>query len=92
MGKKVILWKNMWETLWESVWENCGKVFTDLKNSIFSIKEMCRSGRCTHYLHIISTVIYTVKNIKNTLVATRFCTISTGPTTTTTNIFIERSF
>ena len=92
MGKIFVLWKNMWKSCEKVCGKMCEKVSTILKNFIVSIKNMCRSGRCTHYLHMISTIVYTLKNSKNTLIAARFYTVSTRPTTTTTNIFIERSF
>lgn len=92
MGKNVVLWKNLWENLRESLWESCEKVSTCFANVEEFFTELFKSVSCTHYLHNIYTLIYTWFFYKNNLLVARFYTISTGPITTTINIFKERRF
>jgi len=77
--------EKLWESLWVKRWKGCGKVSTFLANGWFSTKKAVS-------LHIIRKLEESFPNgftQRFSPVKWGFCTVSTDPTTITTNI-LER--
>lgn len=84
--------ENYVQKLRKSLRKNCEKVSTFLKKCIQILSKLWESNNFHKKIHKFSNKFYTDFYVFSPLFSNKFYTVSTYPTTTTTNILVRKKF